>query len=100
MIKNIFFSIQRFNNLFNYYLREKPLGLDFSMRDLSLIKDPQYNYKTKWEVPTWAPKMQEGLGWIAPLAIWRNLPSSHAITPQPVLRNPGSMPRIRISCVA
>lgn len=35
--------IRAFNNLFNYYVREKPLGLDFSMRDLSLIKDFQHN---------------------------------------------------------
>ena len=35
--------IRAFNNLFNYYLREKPLGLDFSIRDLSLIKDSQHN---------------------------------------------------------
>ena len=35
--------IRAFNNLFNYYLRKKPLGLDFSMRDLSLIKDTQHN---------------------------------------------------------
>ena len=35
--------IRGFNNLFNYYLREKPLGLDFSMNDLSLTKDSQHN---------------------------------------------------------
>ena len=35
--------IRGFNNLFNYYLRERPLGLDFSMRDLDEIKDSQHN---------------------------------------------------------
>lgn len=35
--------IRGFNYFFNYYLREKPLGLDFSMRDLSEIKDARQN---------------------------------------------------------
>ena len=33
--------IRGFNYFFNYHLHEKPLGLDFSMRDLSEIKDAQ-----------------------------------------------------------
>lgn len=35
----------------------------------------QYNYKTQWTVPTWAPKVQEGLGWIAVLGILLTVPS-------------------------
>ena len=35
----------------------------------------QYNYKTQWEVPTWAPKVQEGVGWLAGLLLILSIPS-------------------------
>ena len=35
----------------------------------------QYNYKTQWEIPTWAPKVQEGLGWIAGVLLLLSVPA-------------------------
>lgn len=35
----------------------------------------QYNYKTKWEIPAWAPKVQEGLGWTAAGLLLLSVPS-------------------------
>jgi|GEM_PF-623965 len=35
----------------------------------------QYNYKTRWEVPSWAPKLQAVLGWIAMGLLLLSVPS-------------------------
>ena len=35
----------------------------------------QYNYKTQWEIPVWAPKVQEGLGWLAASLLLLSVPS-------------------------
>ena len=35
----------------------------------------QYNYKTQWQIPSWAPKLQEWLGWIASGLLILSIPS-------------------------
>ncbi len=35
----------------------------------------QYNYKMNWSIPSWAPKLQEGLGWMAAILLLLSIPS-------------------------